>query len=54
MGNVSNITKVVDFYKNDGLNATVNVEEKRTSIIDGHGSNNINMLIADYKFQVEN
>ena len=53
MGNISNITKVVDFYKSDGFNATVTVEEKRTCIIDGHGTNNIKMLIADYKFQVE-
>ena len=53
MGNISNITKVVDFYKNNGLNATVTVEEKRTCIIDGHGTNNIKMLITIYKFQVE-
>ena len=53
MGNISNITKVVDFYKNEGLNATVTVEENRTYIIDGHGTNNIKMLIAGYKFQVE-
>ena len=53
MGNISNITKGVDFYKNDGINATVTVEEKRTWIIDGYGTNNISMLIADYKFQVE-
>ena len=44
---------MVDFYKNNGFNATVTVEEKRTCIIDGHGTNNIKMLIADYKFQVE-
>ena len=53
MGNISNITKVVDFYKNNGLNATVTVEEKRTCIIDGHGTNTIKMLITIYKFQVE-
>ena len=28
MGNISNITKVVDFYKNNGFNATLTVEEK--------------------------
>ena len=44
---------MVDFYKNNSFNATVVVEEKRTCIIDGHGTNNIKMLIADYKFQVE-
>ena len=38
--------------KNNGFNATVVVEEKRSCIIDGHGTNNIKMLIADYKFQV--
>ena len=53
MGNISNITKVVDFYKYDGFNATVTVEEKRTCIIDGPGTNKIKMLIVDYKFQVE-
>ena len=44
---------MVDFNKNNGFNATVVVEEKRSCIIDGHGTNNIKMLIADYKFQVE-
>ena len=34
MGNISNITKVVDFYKNDGFNATVTVEGKKTSLMD--------------------
>ena len=53
MGKISYITKVVDFYKNNGFNAKVVVEEKRTCIIDGHGTNNIKMLIADNKFQVE-
>ena len=38
MGKISYITKVVDFYKNDGFNATVVVEENKNCIIDGHGT----------------
>ena len=45
---------MVDFYKkNNGFNAKVVVEEKRTCTINGHGTNNIKMLIVDYKFQME-
>ena len=29
MGKISNIPKVVDFYKNNGFNTTVTVEEKK-------------------------
>ena len=55
MGNISKITKVAHFYKkNNGFNATVTVEDKeKTCIIDGHGTNNIKILIVDFKFQVE-
>ena len=44
MGKISNIPKVVDFYKNNGFNTTVTVEEKRTCIIDGLGTNSKKML----------
>ena len=50
---ISYITKVVDFYKSDGFNAIVTIEGEKTCIIDGHGTTNKKMLIADYKFQVE-
>ena len=53
MGNISTITKLVDLYKNNGFNATVTVEEKRTCIIDGNCTKNIKMLMADYKSQME-
>ena len=53
MGKILYITKVVDFYKFGGFNATVVVEEKVTCIIDGHGTNKKKILATDYKFQVE-
>ena len=34
MENISNITKVVNFYKNNGFNVTVTVEGKKTSLMD--------------------
>ena len=44
-------TKVGDFYKKKiYFNAAVVVEDKRTCIIDGHGTI---MLAANYQFQKE-
>ena len=51
MGKISYITKMVDFYKNNGVNATViDCRKKRTCIIDGHGTNNIKILVAFYMY----
>ena len=33
MGKISYVTKVVDFYENNGFNATVVLEKKKTSFL---------------------
>ena len=46
MDKMSYVRKAVDSYENKGINATVIVENKRTGVVDSHGTINLKVLAA--------
>ena len=53
MDKISYVTKVIEYYSNKGFNATVIIEDKRSGVIDSHGTINLKVLADHYKPQVE-
>ena len=53
MDKISYVTKLIEYYSKKGFNATVLIENKRSGVIDSHGTINGKVLADHFKPQVE-